>query len=196
MHQVSVVLDASGIGSEVWQGQLPLVVEHALSPPTVTLPMSPLQSPVAVAHLGHPLVPLVYPREGDWCAHVPYEIYVVAAVDVPNIPTGRHQAPPLEPPLGHLPQTLVACILVHVASFNTRPWRPATSTYSLLPVNTIIGRRCGRALIMPPVGTQDRGIGVCYDPFTTPLTPSIWLTCTTGGEGVALPLFCGRTPEL
>jgi hypothetical protein len=33
-----------------------------------------------------------------------------------------------------------------------RPWRPSTSTYSPLPVSTIIGRRCGRALIMPPVG--------------------------------------------
>jgi hypothetical protein len=63
VHCVCAVLDTSGIGLEVWRGQLPLVVEHALSPPTVTLPMSPVQTPVAVAHLGHPLVPLVYPRE-------------------------------------------------------------------------------------------------------------------------------------
>jgi hypothetical protein len=60
---VDAVLDASGVGSEVWQGQPPLVMEHALSPPTVTFPISPVQTPVAVAHLGHPLVPLVYPRE-------------------------------------------------------------------------------------------------------------------------------------
>ena len=63
VHCVDTVLDASGVGLEVWQGQPPLVVEHALSPPTMTLPMSPVQSPVAVAHLGHPLVPLVYPGE-------------------------------------------------------------------------------------------------------------------------------------
>ena len=63
VHCVGAFLDASGIGLEVWQGQLPHVVEHALSPPTVTLPMSPVQTPIAVAHLGHPLVPLVYPRE-------------------------------------------------------------------------------------------------------------------------------------
>jgi hypothetical protein len=63
VHHVSAVLDVSGIGLEVWRGQLPLVVEHALSCPTVTLPMSPVQTPVAVAHLGHPLVPLVYPHE-------------------------------------------------------------------------------------------------------------------------------------
>jgi hypothetical protein len=118
VHRVDAVLDASSVGSEVWQGQLPLVVEHALSPPTVTLPMSPVQAPVAVAHLGHPLVPLVYPHEGDWCAPTPYEIYVVAAVDVPNIPTGHHQALSPEPPLGHVPQTLAACFLVHVASLH------------------------------------------------------------------------------
>jgi hypothetical protein len=116
VHRVDAVLDASGIGSEVLQGQLPLVVEHALSPPTVTLPMSSVQAPIAVAHLGHPLVPLVYPRKGERCAPVPYEIYVVAAVDVPNIPTGCHQAPSQEPPLSHVPQTFAACILVHVAS--------------------------------------------------------------------------------
>jgi hypothetical protein len=63
VHCVGAFLDASGIRLEVWQGQLPLVMEHALSPPTVTLPMSPVQTPVAVAHLGHPLVPLVYPHE-------------------------------------------------------------------------------------------------------------------------------------
>ncbi len=63
VHRVGAVLDASGIGLEVWQSQLPLVVEHTLSPPTDTLPMSPVQTPVAVAHLGHPLVPLVYPGE-------------------------------------------------------------------------------------------------------------------------------------
>ncbi len=118
VHRIGAVLDASGVGLEVWQGQLSLVVDHALSPPTVTLPMSPVQAPVAVAHLGHPLVPLVYPCEGDWCAPMPYEIYVVAVVDVPNIPTGRHQAPSPEPPLGHLPQTLATCILVHVASLH------------------------------------------------------------------------------
>jgi hypothetical protein len=59
VHCINAVLDASGIRSEVWQGQLPFVVEHALSPPTITLPMSPVQVPVAVAHLGHPLIPLV-----------------------------------------------------------------------------------------------------------------------------------------
>ncbi len=63
VHHVGAVLDASVVELEVWQGQVPLVVGHALAPPTVTLPMSPVQSPVAVAHLGHPLVPLVYPRE-------------------------------------------------------------------------------------------------------------------------------------
>ncbi len=116
VHTSSTVLYASGIGSEVWQDQLPLVMEHALSPSTVTLPISPVQSPVVVAHLGFPLVPLVYPHEGDWCAPVAYEIYVVAALDVLNIPTSCHQAPSLEPPLDHLPQTLAVCILVHVAS--------------------------------------------------------------------------------
>jgi hypothetical protein len=60
VNHIGTVLDASGVGSEVWQGKLPLVVEHALFPPTVTLPMFPVQTPVAVAHLGHPLVPLVY----------------------------------------------------------------------------------------------------------------------------------------
>ncbi len=63
VHCVGTVLDASDVRLEVWQGQLPLVVEHALSPPTVTLPMSPVQTPVAVAHLGHPLVSRVYPHE-------------------------------------------------------------------------------------------------------------------------------------
>ncbi len=48
-------------------------------------------------------------------APLPCEIYVVTAVDVPNIPTGRHQAPSLEPPLGDVSLTLAACILVHVA---------------------------------------------------------------------------------
>ena len=62
VHHVGAVLDASGVRSEVWQGQLPFAIKHALSPPTVTLPMSSVQTPVAVAHLGHPLVPLVYPR--------------------------------------------------------------------------------------------------------------------------------------
>jgi hypothetical protein len=118
VYCIDAVLDTSGISSEVWQGQLPLVLEHALSPPTLTLPMSPVQAPVAVAHLGHPLVPLVHPREGDWCAPVPYEIYVVAVVDVPNIPTGCHQVPSPEPLLGHVPQTLATCILVHIASLH------------------------------------------------------------------------------
>jgi hypothetical protein len=63
VHLVGAVLDVSGARSEVWQGQLLLVVEHALSPPTMTLPMSPVQTPVAVAHLGRPLVPVVYPCE-------------------------------------------------------------------------------------------------------------------------------------
>ncbi len=63
VHYVGTVLDVSSIRSEVWQGQLPLVVEHALSAPTVTLPMSPVQTFVAVAHLGPPLVPFLYPRE-------------------------------------------------------------------------------------------------------------------------------------
>jgi hypothetical protein len=58
-----MVLDAASISSEVWKSQLPLFLEHALSPPTTTLPMSPVQTPVAVAHLSRPLVPLVYPRE-------------------------------------------------------------------------------------------------------------------------------------
>jgi hypothetical protein len=49
---------------------------------------------------------------------VPYEIYVVTLVDVPNIPTGHHQAPSPEPPLGLVSQTLAACILVHVASLH------------------------------------------------------------------------------
>jgi hypothetical protein len=78
---------------------------------------------------------------------------------------------------------------------HTRPWRPSTSTYSPLPISTIIGRRCGRTLIMPPVGIRDRGIKICYDPCTTPLTPFVWLCCTLGGEGVALPLFGGVTLE-
>jgi hypothetical protein len=118
VHHLGTVLDASGIESEVWQGQITLVLEHALSPPTVTLPMSPVKSPVAVAHLSRPLVPLVYLHVEDWCAHVPYEIYVVGAVDVPNIAAGHCQAPSPEPPYGHLPQTLAACILVHVASLH------------------------------------------------------------------------------
>ncbi len=118
VDRVGAVLDVSGFGLEVWQGQLPLVMEHALFPHTMTLPMSPVQPPVAVAHLGQPLVPLVYPREGDWCSPVPYEIYIVAAVDVPSIPTGRHQAPSPEPPLGHVSQTLARCIPVHVASLH------------------------------------------------------------------------------
>jgi hypothetical protein len=63
VHRVGAVLDASGVGSRVWQGQPLLVVEHELSSPTMNLLISPLHSPVAVAHLGHPLVPLVYPRE-------------------------------------------------------------------------------------------------------------------------------------
>jgi hypothetical protein len=118
VHHVSTVLDASGVGLEVWQGQLPLVVKYALSPPTMTLPISLVQSPVAVAHLSCPLVPLVYPRVGDWCAPMPYEIYIVAVVDVPNIPTGHRQAPSPEPPHGHLPQTLAVCILVHISSLH------------------------------------------------------------------------------
>jgi hypothetical protein len=76
----------------------------------------------------------------------------------------------------------------------TLPWRPSTSTYSLRPVSTIIGRRCGCTLIMPPVGAQDRGINVRYNPCTTPLTPSVWLICTTRGEGAVLPLFGRGTP--
>ncbi len=63
VHCVGTVLDASGVGLEVWGGQLPLVMDHTLSAPTVTLPMSSVQTPVAVAHLGPPLVPLVYPPE-------------------------------------------------------------------------------------------------------------------------------------
>ncbi len=45
-------------------------------------------------------------------------IHVVAEVDVPNIPTGHHQAPSPEPPLVHVPQTLATCILVHVATLH------------------------------------------------------------------------------
>jgi hypothetical protein len=156
--------------------------------------MSPLKSPVAVACLSCPQVPLVYSRAGDWCTPMPYEIYIVAVVDVPNIPTGCHQAPSPEPPHGCLPQTLAMCILVHVLPPYTRPQRPSTSTYSLWPVSTIIGRRCGHTLITPPVGTQDRRIRVCYDPCTTPLTPSVWLICTTGKQGAVLPLFGRGTP--
>ncbi len=63
VHCIGAVLDVPGVRSRVWQSQLPLVLEHALSPPTMTLPVSPVQSPIAVAHLGHPLVPLVYPHE-------------------------------------------------------------------------------------------------------------------------------------
>jgi hypothetical protein len=63
VHRIGAALDASGIGLRVWQGQTPLVMEHALSPSTVTLPISPVQSPVAFEHLGHPLVPLVHPHE-------------------------------------------------------------------------------------------------------------------------------------
>jgi hypothetical protein len=189
VHCVGAVLDASGIGSEVWQGQLLLVVEHALSPPTVTLPMSPVQTPVAVAHLGHPLVPFVYPHEGDWCAPMPFEIYVVAAGDVWVI-----RLHPWSHPLVMYPRPLPRVFLSMMPPY-TCPWRPSTSTYSPLPVSTIIGRRCGCTLIMPPVGTQDMRIRVCYDPCTTPLTPSIWLSCTTGGEGAALPLFGRGTPE-
>jgi hypothetical protein len=48
---------------------------------------------------------------------------------------------------------------------------------------------------MPSVGTQDRGIKDCYDPCTTPLTPSVWLICTMGGERAVLPLFGGGTPK-
>jgi hypothetical protein len=81
---------------------------------------------------------------------MPYEKYVVTAVDVPNIPTGCHQAPSPEPPLGHVPQTLAACILVHVASLHA-PLEALHQYLLSLPVSTIIGRKCGRALIMPPV---------------------------------------------
>jgi hypothetical protein len=96
--------------------------------------------PMGVAEIGtknwnsqpSSLVPRVYPREGDWCAPVPYEIYIVAAVDVPNIPTGCHQAPSPEPPLGHLPQTLATCILVHVASLHAP--LEALHQYLLFPV--------------------------------------------------------------
>ena len=74
VHCVGTVLVASGIGLEVWQGQLPLVMEHTLSPPTVTLPMSPVQSPVAVAHLSCPLAPLyIHVREiGVLLCHMRY----------------------------------------------------------------------------------------------------------------------------
>jgi hypothetical protein len=118
VHHVSAVLDASGVGSKVWQVQLPFVLEHAQLYPTVPIPMSPVKFSVAVAHLSCPLVSLVYPRAGDWCAPVPYEIYVIAVVDVPNIPTGHRQTPSPEPPHGHLPQTPVVRILVHVASLH------------------------------------------------------------------------------
>jgi hypothetical protein len=79
--------------------------------------MSLVKSP----NLSHPQVPLVYLSAGDWCTPVPYEIYVVAAVDVPNIPTGHYQAPSLEPLHGQLPQTLAVCIFVHVASLHAPP---------------------------------------------------------------------------
>ncbi len=90
VYRVGTILDVSGIGSEVWQGQLPLVTEHALSPLYI--------------HVSEIGVPPCHMR------------YVVTAVDVPNIPTGRHWAPSPEPPLGHVSQTLATCILVHVAS--------------------------------------------------------------------------------
>ncbi len=115
VHHVGAVLDESGVGSEVWQNQLPPILEHALLPPTMTLSMSPVIFHVAFAQLSPPQVPLIYPRAGGWCAPVSYEI-CVAAVDVPNIPTGHHLAPSPEPPYGHLPQTLAACIRFHVAS--------------------------------------------------------------------------------
>jgi hypothetical protein len=94
-------------------------------------PMSPVKSPVAVAHLSCPQVTLVYPCVGDWCAPVPYDIFIVAAVDVPNIPTGCHQGPSPEPPYGHLPHTLATCILVHVAPFHAPP--EALHQYLLSP---------------------------------------------------------------
>jgi hypothetical protein len=80
--------------------------------------MSPVKSPVDVACLDCPQVPLVYTHAGDWCTPVPYETYIIAVVDVPNIPTGHHQAPSPEPPHGQLPQTIAVCILVHVVSLH------------------------------------------------------------------------------
>ena len=150
--------------------------------------MSPVKSPVAVAHLSHPLVPLVYPYAGDWCTPMPYEIYIVAAVDVPNIPTGSHQAPSPEPPHGQLPQTFAACILIHDASLHTP--LEALHQYLLSPARQ---HHYWEEVWLRLDHAQDRVIKVCYDPCTTPLTPSIWLICTMGGEGET-PLFGRGTP--
>ncbi len=156
----------------MWQGQLLLVLEHALSPPTVTLVMSPAQTPVAVAHLGPPLGPVVYPRAGDWCAPLPYEVYIVTVVDVPNILTGHHQAPFLEPPLGHVPHTLAACILVHVASLLTP--LEALHQYLLSSVHQHhYQEEVWLQLDHAPCWHPRQGIMVPYNPCTTPLTPSV-----------------------
>jgi hypothetical protein len=50
-----------------------------------------------------------------------YEIYGVAAVDAPDIPTGHHQAPSPETRHGQVLQAFVVCILVHVASLHVPP---------------------------------------------------------------------------
>jgi hypothetical protein len=96
-------------------------------------------------------------------------------------------------PMARYPRPL-PCVFLSMLPPYTRPRRPSTSTYSLRPISTIIRRRCGRVMIMPPVSAQDRGIRVRYNPCTTPLTPSVWLICTTGGEGLALPLFGRGAP--
>jgi hypothetical protein len=83
--------------------------------------MSPVKSPLAVARLVCPQVPLVYPSAGD----------NVAAIDALDIPTGHHQAPSPEPPHGQIPQTFAACIHVHVASLYFLP--EALNQYLLSP---------------------------------------------------------------
>ena len=57
------------------------------------------------------------------------EIYNVAAVDAPVVPTDHHQAPSPEPPRNLIPQTFAAYLLVHVASLQATP--EALCQYSL-----------------------------------------------------------------
>jgi hypothetical protein len=96
----------------------------------------------------------------------------------------------------HPQSLLIICMLRVFLSMlppDTHSRRPSTSTHSLRPISTIIGRKCGRALIMPPVGAQDRQIIVCFDPCTTPLIPSVWLICTTGERGRRFHYLAGVT---
>ncbi len=81
---------------------------YELSPPTVILPMSRVISHATVACLIHPQVPPEYLSVDPLMP----EIYEVAVVDAPIVPTDHHQAPPPKPP-NYL---YAACLLVHVAS--------------------------------------------------------------------------------